>query len=256
MTDRPDEVRGDGFLSRWSRRKAQAQTGQVDASSARGAAVASSPVPMPAGTIDPGAEAAGHAHVPARAVPPQPDTACTGAQTERPLSMDDVAKLTPESDYAAFAAPHTDPAVRNAAMKKLFADPHYNVMDGLDVYIDDYNKSVPIPKSVLRQMVQARFLGLIDDEVVEQPKPTPALGDADNPRALEAAEPSPDDMPPALDVAAQPIHENADLQLQSNDATGSDGARPGAESSLGPPQDRAELDDRAGAQPRGGQPGH
>ena len=30
-------------------------------------------------------------------------------------------------------------------MKKLFADPHYNVMDGLDVYIDDYSKPDPIP---------------------------------------------------------------------------------------------------------------
>jgi hypothetical protein len=29
--------------------------------------------------------------------------------------------------------------VKNAAMKKLFADPHFNVMDRLDIYIDDYS---------------------------------------------------------------------------------------------------------------------
>jgi hypothetical protein len=33
--------------------------------------------------------------------------------------------------------------VRNAALKKLFTDPHFNVMDGLDVYIDDYGKPDP-----------------------------------------------------------------------------------------------------------------
>ena len=30
-------------------------------------------------------------------------------------------------------------------MKKLFSDPHFNVMDGLDTYIDDYGKPDPIP---------------------------------------------------------------------------------------------------------------
>ena len=49
-------------------------------------------------------------------------------------------------------------------MKKLFSDPHFNVMDGLDTYIDDYGKPDPIPPSMLRQMVQSKFLGLFDDE--------------------------------------------------------------------------------------------
>jgi hypothetical protein len=37
------------------------------------------------------------------------------------------------------------PEVKNAAFKKLFADPHFNVMDGLDIYIDDYSKPDPLP---------------------------------------------------------------------------------------------------------------
>ena len=40
-------------------------------------------------------------------------------------------------------------------MKKLFADPHFNVMDGLDTYIDDYGKPDPIPQSMLRQLDQS-----------------------------------------------------------------------------------------------------
>ena len=49
-------------------------------------------------------------------------------------------------------------------MKKLFSDPHFNVMDGLDTYIDDYGKPDPIPLSMLRRMNQAAVLGLFDDE--------------------------------------------------------------------------------------------
>ena len=47
-------------------------------------------------------------------------------------------------------------ATRNAALKKLFADPHFNVMDGLDTYIDDYTKSDPIPEEWLKTMWQSR----------------------------------------------------------------------------------------------------
>ena len=112
-----------------------------------------------------------------------------------------------ESDFARFVAPNVDPAVRNAAMKKLFADPHFNVMDGLDTYIDDYNKFEPIPRSMLRQMVNARALGLLDDELEEQPM---------------------------IDNATAHHDPNADLQLQPDDAAGQRGAAEGAAEPVGP----------------------
>ena len=49
-------------------------------------------------------------------------------------------------------------------MKKLFSDPHFNVMDGLDTYIDDYGKADPIPLSMLRRMNQSAVLGLFAEE--------------------------------------------------------------------------------------------
>ncbi len=49
-------------------------------------------------------------------------------------------------------------------MKKLFSDPHYNVMDGLDIYIDDYGKPDPIPLEMLRRMAQSHALGLFADD--------------------------------------------------------------------------------------------
>ncbi len=227
MVDRrDDDVRSDGFLSRWARRKAQVQNAPEAAGSNTPEALEAPTPPRvaPSAPHAPGAASVGEASL---SEAPQPAVVS--------LSMDDVDKLTPESDYAAFASKTTDPAVRNAAMKKLFTDPHYNVMDGLDVYIDDYNTSIPIPKSVLRQMVQARFLGLIDDEVVDQPKPDFIESDADNPNAVAAVEPPPDEVPLALDVADPRTHENAHLQLQSDDATGSDGPRAGAETGADAP---------------------
>ena len=44
------------------------------------------------------------------------------------------------------------PAVKNTALKRLFADPQFNVMDGLDVYIDDYTKADPIPPDMLARL--------------------------------------------------------------------------------------------------------
>lgn len=71
-------------------------------------------------------------------------------------SMKDVASLAPDSDYSAFLAKGVDKAVRRAAMKKLFSDPHFNVMDGLDIYIDDYNKPSPLPPGMLDALQHAR----------------------------------------------------------------------------------------------------
>ncbi len=53
-------------------------------------------------------------------------------------------------------------------MKKMFSDPHFNVMDGLDIYIDDYSKPDPIPLEMLKRMVQSDLLNIFrkdsDDE--------------------------------------------------------------------------------------------
>ncbi len=64
--------------------------------------------------------------------------------------------LTPESDYRAFFHPKVNEDVRRAALKKLFSDPHFNVMDGLDTYIDDYSKTEPIPAAMLAGLKQAQ----------------------------------------------------------------------------------------------------
>lgn len=196
----------DGFLSRWSRRKAAVQGGTVPVDEALAAGQAALPVAPPAAVA-----------LPVEA--PAEEAAATPSPP--PLTMDDVAQLTPESDYTRFVAPDVDSGVRNAAMKKLFTDPHYNVMDGLDIYIDDYGIADPIPESMLRQMVQSKALGLFDHEDEKPPADV----------ASSASDEIPSAMPATLSEAR--THENADLRLQPDDAAGRPGVGAGAE----PPAD-------------------
>ena len=141
-----------------------------------------------------------------------------------PPTLEDVQALTSQSDFRRFMAPDVDPVVKNAAMKKLFADPHFNVMDGLDIYIDDYNKPDPLPQSMLRQMVSAKFLNLFDDEKQETTAPPagccctgPRCGGRSSPRGgarRRAARARPDD---------RQDHDHTDLRLQQDHAAGPQG---------------------------------
>lgn len=107
---------GEGFLSRWSRVKTQAREA-------------------------------------AAAPPPLPEEAKT---EEAPPDLPPVEQLTIESDFKPFFHPKVEEDVRRSALRKLFSDPHFNVMDGLDVYIDDYSKSESIPPAMLAGLQQAR----------------------------------------------------------------------------------------------------
>jgi hypothetical protein len=83
------------------------------------------------------------------------------ADAPPPATLDDVEKIDRFApDFSAFMKPDVDPAVQQAAMKKMFSDPHFNVMDGLDIYIDDYSKPDPIPLEMLKRMVQSDMLNI------------------------------------------------------------------------------------------------
>lgn len=183
----------DGFLSRWARRKSDARRGTDPAQAA------SAPPALPAQPPPASARPVGTA--PDQDLAPDPVVSAPA-----PPTWDDLAGLTQASDYTRFVAGDVDPDLRNAAMKKLFSDPHFNVMDGLDIYIDDYGKPDPLPPGMLRQLAQSHFLGLFDDE----PKGEPAQVSA------------PVDPTPATD-------ENPDLQLQPDDAAGPEPSEPGRE---------------------------
>lgn len=121
----------DNFLSRWSRRKHQANKEPAPPTPA-------APQPLPA-------------------VAPPNDLAPSDGEAPEPLQA--VASLTPESDFTPFMNAKVDPETRRQALKTLFTDPRFNVMDGLDVYIDDYSKADPLPAGWLEKMHQFAYLG-------------------------------------------------------------------------------------------------
>ena len=132
----------DGFLGRWSRRKQDVREGKpVEEPPAPVAQAPAAPPPM-APLPDP---------APVVEAPPLP-------------SLSDAQALTPASDFGPFVDRAVAPEVRNLAMKKLFADPHFNVMDGLDIYVCDYTQPDPLPEGMLRKMVGAHALGFFDHE--------------------------------------------------------------------------------------------
>lgn len=124
----------DPFLSRWSRRKVSARRGETLSEPA---------VPPPA------------------PVPAEPPASATAEPVIELPPLDTLQGL--ESDYKAFLHPEVDPATRSAALRKLFGDPHFNTMDRLDVYIDDYSVPDPIPAAMLKTLSVARSLGLLDE---------------------------------------------------------------------------------------------
>ncbi|MFZ5509796.1 MAG: DUF3306 domain-containing protein [Pseudomonadota bacterium] len=62
------------------------------------------------------------------------------------------------SDFSAFLRAEVEEQVKRAALKKLFHSDHFNRMDGLDVYIDDYNQFEPLTEDILSQLNHAREL--------------------------------------------------------------------------------------------------
>ena len=254
----------DNFFSRWSRRKQGLDTGEPSQAEPTAPQVpprslgagARTEVSTKAHTEARAPAAAGQAPsaaVPASSIPAAPEASPVEAPTPLP-TMADVQQLTPSSDFQSFMRQGVPGEVRNAAMKKLFADPHFNVMDGLDIYIGDYNTPDPLPVGTLQKMVGAELLNLL-------PKTAPAPK-AQDPKAPDSAlvpsapEPSdhaaqspavPQDSPlvaqsppslttptlqkaPALQASAPsfapPEHDHPDLQLQPNHAPASPEAGP------------------------------
>jgi Protein of unknown function (DUF3306) len=168
-------VSDDGFLQRWSRRKVAAREGRE--------VEAEAPIPPPPPPV-------------VQAVPPvaPAERSAEGELPESPLPP--VESLTPASDFTPFMRPGVDGGVRREALKTLFSDPRFNVMDGLDVYIDDYSKPDPLPAGWLEKMAQVGRLG--DFRLTEEGK-VQAAREAEEARRSAALR--------APEIAAEPVQE-------------------------------------------------
>ena len=92
------------------------------------------------------------------ATPAETPPAPPPAADAKPPALPSVESLTTESDFTPFMRADVDAGLQRKALRKLFSDPRFNVMDGLDVYIDDYSKPDPIAPDVVAQLAQARYL--------------------------------------------------------------------------------------------------
>jgi hypothetical protein len=158
----------DTFLHRWSRRKHEA------ARSVTAPAQPQPATPAPA-VAAPALAAAAPAPVEAQPLPP-------------------VESLSLASDFRPFLAEKVDEAVKRAALRKLFADPHFNAMDGLDIYIGDYSQPDPLPDGLLDKLADV-YRSLDEKEAAGEAAPTDTVV-----AAVQAPEePSPEPTDPVTD---------------------------------------------------------
>jgi hypothetical protein len=105
---------------------------------------------------------------------PAPEPVEKKAEAAQPAApLPPVEKLTPESDFTGFMSPKVDDALRRAALKKLFRDPHFNIPDPFEAYSGDFTGGEPIPPEMLATLEQAKQLlfDKRDEPKQEQAKP-------------------------------------------------------------------------------------
>jgi hypothetical protein len=171
--DKPDDG---GFISRWSRRKIEART---------------PPEASPSNPSIGGATGAKTPQTPHQSLTLAPESSNPQPSAPSP-ELPTLESLTPESDFTPFMTQGVESSTRNSALKTLFTDPHFNKMDGLDTYIDDYTGHTPIPMEMLRSLKQAQML--FADEKKEEGQ-----------EGLEKAQPERVDMEMPCDQSAAPL---------------------------------------------------
>lgn len=145
---------GEGFFRRWARLKSAGETAEREAAPSQGA-TAPAVAPQALEPARPALQPAPRAPQPGLPARP-PSARAEGEAAPRPSpTLDDAARLTPDADFSAFVARDVDKSVQRAALKKLFADPHFNTVDGLDMYMGDYNTPSPLPAAMLASLKHA-----------------------------------------------------------------------------------------------------
>lgn len=130
------------------------------------------------------------------AVAPQPVVSAPPRAPVDVSKLPDPACMDIDADFTAFLCEEVEEGLRRAALKKLFHLPQFNVMDGLDVYIDDYSLPDPLDPGMLENLAHAR-------EVLMTEPPAPETA-----TAATAATEAPVDVaerelpPPATEEAA------------------------------------------------------
>jgi hypothetical protein len=112
-TDSKDSISNESALSRWSRRKQEAQVREAGAES---------PV------LDDSTNLAS----------PVSEEIAQTPELLTDADMPEIDSLDEDSDFTGFMSPGVSDELRNIALRKLFHAPEFNIRDGLDEYDEDY----------------------------------------------------------------------------------------------------------------------
>lgn len=174
MSDsRQDEQ--EGFLTRWSRRKAQSLRGEVPPEPAADAED-TAPQQVAETAPEPPAETEGPTAV--------DDTGEAGAEPQAPPELPSLDSLGADSDYSAFMGKDVPADLKQQALRKLFRSPKFNVRDGLDDYDLDFSKPEPLGDIITAEMRYRvereleRLAGLDEDGEIPEDAPALAANDA------------------------------------------------------------------------------
>lgn len=105
----------------------------------------------------------------------EPPAPLQKAEAEVPAApLPPVEGLTPDSDFKPFMAANVDGATRRAALKKLFADAHFNVPDPFEAYSEDWTVGEKIPMEMLKTLNHAQKLLFNEPEKAVEAAAAPA----------------------------------------------------------------------------------
>jgi hypothetical protein len=169
-----------GFLERWSRRKLTSAGKALLADAAAPALTSTS-------AAGPGTQGVqGSLASETDSAPAPVSDAGLAAPSALEAQLPPVEGLTLASDFTGFLKEEVSEALRRQALHKLFADAHFNRMDGLDIYIDDYSLPDPIPPEAMAKLKHAREWLMANEPDAEAASRSPS-GEVDGEAVQEGA---------------------------------------------------------------------
>lgn len=176
-----------GFMKRWSRRKIDAQSEDVE---------------NIVNTSEAGSTAEENISLEQSASNTEVEEYKTDADM---LPLD---QLTEESDFSDFLSPNVSEVLRRQALRKLFHMPFLNIVDGLDDYAEDYTSFAALGDIIPHEMKRM----LDREKALSEEKEKEALANTDNENIDN--EPDGDELDDVLDAEV----EDQESELETTDS--------------------------------------
>lgn len=150
MNKEQDNEHGEGFLSRWARRKQEVRNApDADNLPADSSADADDVTDVTA-PEQPAAQEHGPGQHPGQTIEQHAEQALPAELTDE--DMPDIETLDENSDYSPFMSPKVSEELRKLALRKMFKGSTFHYRDGLDDYDDDFSTFAKLGNTVTTDM--------------------------------------------------------------------------------------------------------